>query len=295
MINGLIFIFTALLVFLYSSDVLAWGPITHLKLGLALIDNLSILPMEVARIISSNTNQFLYGCISADIIQAKRLLTYVWNCHNWENGFKLLRSAKSDKLKAFSFGYLGHLAADIIAHNCFIPAKIVQTYSRRRLKHFLWELRFDSVMYDSETKSVLKDIIKEDHEKEDKLMNDLLKTAIFSFRTNKRIFSSLLFIQRVKRWQASLEDVYTRNNYSLSKNEIDGYFRLSLDAILGFLIDNRGSKYVRFDPTGKKALRDAEKIAKELKRIEESAEAEQSVDIDKRVKHETENFLQRIA
>jgi len=265
-----------ILFLLFPVDLFAWGPAMHLKLGLSIIDNLKILSPDIVNIISNNVGQFLYGCVSADIIQAKKLLKYVENCHNWKNGFKLLRSAKSSSLKSFALGYLCHLSADVVAHNCFVPAKIVETYSKRGLKHFLWEMRFDMEMFDQESKKQMKEIIKQDHSSEDELMNGLLKTALFSFRTNKRIFSSLLFVQRMQKWQESMNEMYVRNNYYLSEEDIGHYFKLSMDAMLSFLIDSKKSKYVEFDPTGKSNLKKAIVMMKDLKKKEKSGTLEES-------------------
>jgi len=264
MASILISIFGGLVCFLYSRELFAWGPAAHLKLGLAVIDNLKILGGDVANIISNNPLQFLYGCISADIIQGKRFIKYIYNCHNWDNAFKLLRSAKSQPLKSFAYGYLSHLSADIVAHNCFVPSKMIETYCKRGLKHFLWEMRFDSAVYDLKLDDLIKEISKMDHTLEDELMNGLFRTAIFSFKTNKRIFSSLLFVQRIRRWQGLLNEAHTGNNYSLSREEIDYYFRLSFDAMLGFLIDSKNSRYLKYDPMGKVSLGLAKKIMKDF-------------------------------
>lgn len=273
-----------LLILFFPLDANAWGPATHLKLGLSVLQNLKILSKDTASLISNNSLSFLYGCISADIIQAKRFVEYVLNCHNWDNAFKLLRSAKSGELKAFSMGYLGHLAADIVAHNSYIPAKMIETYPKRGLKHFLWEMRFDSLMDDAETDRIIEDIGRKDFSLADDLMNGLLKTAIFSFKTNKRIFSGLLFIQRFKKWKYRLKGIGARDNYHLEKDEVEHYFRLSLDAMLGFFIDLKQSKYIDYDPMGKNALFEAGNTVKELKKrygnLKETGE-----DIRKRADH----------
>jgi hypothetical protein len=264
--NFLILAACTVVVFLIPESLYAWGPIAHLKMGLSLIENLKVMGSDAANIISNNPMQFLYGCLSADIIQAKRFVEYIHNCHNWDNAFKLLRSAKSSALKSFAYGYLAHLAADIVAHNCYIPAKLVETYSKRGLKHFVWEMRFDWAVKHEKCEKVLKEIIKMDHSLEDDLMNELLQTTLFSFKTNKRIFSGLLTLQRVRRWQLSMKEAYLTNNYFLSDEEIDYYFKLSLNAMIGFLIDLKSSKYLKYDPMGKDSLEKAKKIMRDFKR-----------------------------
>ncbi len=266
MIKVVIFLVSLTGAFLYSEDLFAWGPFMHLNLGLSVIDNLRILSGETARIIAANTGQFLYGCVGADIIQAKRMLKYMYNCHNWENGLKLLRSAKSNPLKAFAYGYLGHLAADIIAHNCFVPQKIIETFEKRGFKHFFWEIRFDAYMFDDRIDSALKEILNSSHREEDDLMNDLLRTAVFSFKTNKRIFSGLLVVQGLKKWRKSMQEIYTRNNFHIDPEEIKKYFNLSMDAMLSLLIDFKNSKYMKFDPTGNEQIAKARKFARELRK-----------------------------
>ena len=75
-------------------------------------------------------------------------------------------------------------------------------------------------------------------------------------------------MQRIRRWQLKINEIYEKNNYYLNDEEVDYYFKLSLDAMLGFLIDSKHSKYLQFDPTGRENLGKAVIIMKDLKRQE---------------------------
>ncbi|GKT29943.1 zinc dependent phospholipase C family protein, partial [Aduncisulcus paluster] len=70
--------------------------------------------------------------------KAKRL-----HSHNWQTGFNLLNESTDKHLKAYSLGYLSHLAADIIAHNYYVPNLMQQTRSGGRLSHVYIEMLAD--------------------------------------------------------------------------------------------------------------------------------------------------------
>ena len=67
---------------------------------------------------------FLYGSIAADTSIAKKYAAVGRHSHSWAVGFDILDRARDDALKAFSYGYLAHLAADVVAHNAFVPYQL---------------------------------------------------------------------------------------------------------------------------------------------------------------------------
>src|SRR3989337_2645566 len=108
---------------LIPSFAFAWGPLTHTYLGNEIYYFGSILPAWVFNLLKRHRGDFLYGNIMADIILAKNLLPPEKNSHSWEVGFGLLEAAKKSSEKAFSFGYISHLAADTVAHGKYTNGK----------------------------------------------------------------------------------------------------------------------------------------------------------------------------
>ncbi|MEW6601944.1 MAG: zinc dependent phospholipase C family protein, partial [Nitrospirota bacterium] len=88
----------------------AWGPLTHIYLGYQVIDfGAALVPAGIYAIIKKYRNDFLYGNLSADIILGRRFQTFETNSHSWDIAWKLLGSSKTDRQKAFAYGYLMHL------------------------------------------------------------------------------------------------------------------------------------------------------------------------------------------
>ncbi len=132
------------LVALVPSDAWAWTPGTHVFLGEALLRSSSLLPTATAELLRAFPYDFLYGSIAADTSIAKKYAAAGRHCHSWTVGFEILERARDEPLRAFSLGYLAHLAADVIAHNYFVPRQLAITSSTAALGHSYWENRFET-------------------------------------------------------------------------------------------------------------------------------------------------------
>ncbi|HYR96639.1 MAG TPA: zinc dependent phospholipase C family protein, partial [Candidatus Binatus sp.] len=62
----------AALVLAWPNDALAWGPVTHLVHGSQVLDSLSTLGPALQEILREHRFAYLYGCVAADIVQAKK-------------------------------------------------------------------------------------------------------------------------------------------------------------------------------------------------------------------------------
>jgi len=109
----LIALLGVLLVVLVPQEAHAWGPVTHLVHGATVLARLSTLPMSLQGILRAFPDAYLYGCVGADIIQAKKFARDLrYHCHSWNVGWQVLDAAGNDSERAFAYGYLTHLAAD---------------------------------------------------------------------------------------------------------------------------------------------------------------------------------------
>lgn len=251
---------------LNSETCYAWGPAMHLSLASSVLDNLAILPLYVQTIIATYPYDFVYGCISADIIHGKKFIEYAKHCHNWKVGMNVLDNAKSDSQRAFSYGYLSHLAADVVAHNYYVPNQIIASFNSRMLNHAYWEIRFDSYM-DKSVWTLARKVAKKVHRDNDPLLRATIENTIFSFGTNKRIFNSLLMLARLKRWHATMDMVSARSKWKLDAADVENYKKLALDSTFAFLIDGSEAICCKADPAGRKSLEVAGRIRKELKEL----------------------------
>lgn len=260
-------LFSVIAIILFIPEVsYAWGPATHINLASSVLHNLQVLPAALQDLLGSFRYDYIYGCISADIISGKKFVEYVKHCHNWHIGMNVLESARTDSQRAFAYGYLSHLAADVIAHNYFVPNQIIASFTTRTLKHTYWEMRFDAYA-DKSVWELARKVAKEMHRDNDPLLKETLDNTLFSFRTNKRIFNGMLMLGRLKRWHRAMDLISSRSQWVLTDEDVRNYNRLSLDNIFAFLIDGRKAICYGADPAGRKSLQTAGEIRKELKEL----------------------------
>src|SRR3990172_4770349 len=182
-----------------------------------------ILTFFLVLFIPKSPHDFLYGNIGADIVVGKNLVEELKHCHNWRMGFKLLRKSEASYQKAFAYGYLSHLAADTVAHNHFIPEMMIRSFSARTLRHMYWELRFDALA-DKDVWRMPKRMVKDIHRENDRLLGSLIEDSPLSFRTNNRIFSSLLILSRIKHWHRMLALLSNTSRWTLHREVKDKFF-----------------------------------------------------------------------
>jgi hypothetical protein len=252
------------LVLLLPDVVFAWGAGFHLQLGSTVLSNLNALKPTLAALLSAYPLDFLYGCIAADITIGKKFTNYLQHCHRWPIGLKILHHARSRAQEACAYGYLCHLAADTIAHNYYVPFKIMKSFASITMKHAYWEVRFERFV-DKEVWEVGKTVSQEHYRTNDELLRSVLTDTIFSFATNKRIFNSILLLSRLEKWQGMLKTVDATSRFALEEDDRLEYSSLSEDAVIDFLNSMEKSRYFLADPTGERSLATAETVRKNLR------------------------------
>lgn len=249
---------------LFPTDVMAWGGGIHLQLGANVLANPGLLPAGLAALLSAHPRDFLYGCIAADIIVGKKFTHYLLHCHRWGIGLKVLKKAENDSQRACAYGYLCHLAADTIAHNYYVPYKMIRSFATVTMKHAYWEMRFETFV-DKEIWELAKDVCHTNQQANDKLLRSVLSPTIFSFGTNKRIFNSIMLLSRLEKWQKVMLTLSQNSRYQLSESDRDEYLMLTGAAVFDFMKNPGDSKLLQADPTGEKALAAADALRKSLR------------------------------
>lgn len=249
---------------LIPDQALAWGGGMHLQLGVSVLDNLSALSPDLAALLAANPRDFLYGCISADITLGKKFTDSMLNCHRWRIGQKVLQAGRTDSERACAYGYLCHLAADAVAHNYYVPYKIMRSFATVTMKHAYWEMRFETFVA-REIWETAQDVCRSDQRANDALMRRVLTNTIFSFGTNKRIFNSIMLLSRLDRWQKVMQTLSDNSRYVLAESDRDEYLKLTEEAVFGFMQHPQDSELLLIDPTGERALSMAEAVRKNLR------------------------------
>lgn len=259
------FILTATLALWLVPDVAwAWGPVTHLWHGTRVLSDLHNLPAALQQLLIDQHWQYLYGCVAADIIQVKRYTRTIYtHCHGWRMGWKILQQAETPEERAFAHGYLSHLAADVYSHNYFVPIQLVASFPSRTQRHIYWEARFDAEE-SREERSLLKEVLARRSPACDALVERVLERTLFSFRTNKRIFRSVVALQRLDRWHAAFRRLTSRSRVSLPGSEVNRYNQLCVASIRDLLANGEQAAVMHHDPIGRESLRQAKDIRRKL-------------------------------
>lgn len=258
-------VFQALVMFLYTTgDAEAFGPITHVHLGCQVLANLGLLSPTLAALLKEHASEYLYGNVAADVIIAKNLATSDRHCHNWNVGFSVLDEAETDSQKAFAWGYLSHLAADVIAHNYYVPWKLVLGFPARTTGHAYWEIRLDQKAPDDSWK-LTQELTRQKFSEHHGLLSRTIEGTIFRFETNLVLFNGMMLVQRLKRWKEWLDRVDQRSPWILTTHEAEELHRWAMEAIFDLLLHQRSSLTCQRDPTGMRSLDLAKQLRKTLR------------------------------
>ena len=245
---------------LVPEPVAAWGPATHVALGEAVLGALYLVPPSIRAILEKYPLHFLYGSVAADISFAKKYVAVGRHCHSWTVGEDILDAADSPELTAVGLGYLAHLAADTIAHNFFVPRRLLLTSTTQALGHTYWEHRMDMHVGEDFLSLARHIVMDHDHSEADLLFDDVLSRTVFSFGTNRRIFRGMIRFQGHERWQRIFSQVLAKSRFDLPSPIVDRYFELAFDYTVGYLREPGSAPASTLDPVGDLNLRLAKKV-----------------------------------
>ncbi|MBI4683796.1 MAG: zinc dependent phospholipase C family protein [Nitrospirae bacterium] len=228
---------------LAPSLAFAWGPLTHVYLGSEIFYLGSLLPAGIYSLIRKHRNDFLYGNLMADIIVGKKYLPDEKSSHNWDVAISLFDAARTQQQKAFVYGYMSHLAADTVAHESL-------TRGRKNFGHTFLELKADSIV-DKRYWFQAIAIDKKVQIRNDVFLERSLERALFSFKTNKRIFKGAVLLAGLP--QERVSNFIDRNIIIPSAYKKENIKRLheeSLDRIIDLLQNGRESDVLKKNPLG---------------------------------------------
>jgi len=227
---------------LVPTAVFAWGPLTHIYLGSEIYSLGSLLPASLFEIIRRYKKDFLYGNIMADIVFGKKYLPEHKNSHNWGVAFELLDAAKTKQQKAFVYGYMGHLAADTVAHNMYVV-------SGKNVRHSILEIKADSII-DKKYWVQARAIDKTVQIRNDLFLENALDRFVFSFKTNKRILRGTVFLAIL--YREKIGDFIDRNLDTTlpGREDIERLQKESLYKIVDLFQNWEDSEVVKVSPNG---------------------------------------------
>ena len=244
----------------------AWTPGTHVFLGEAILRSLALLPGNIAELLGAFPYDFLYGSIAADTSIAKKYAAAGRHCHSWTVGMEILDRARDESMRAFSLGYLAHLAADVIAHNFFVPRQLAVTSTTAALGHSYWENRFETHLGEGSARRA-RELILLDHSRADGHLDRILSPTIFSTPTNRRIFRGMVRVTDMESWQRIFQLAKEHSRWDIPDPEVSAYLARSFDFIVDLYQRMDASEAWKFDPAGEHQLRLAKQVRRETLRL----------------------------
>lgn len=261
----IIYAIIATVVFLLLPETAhAWGPGMHMFVGMTALAKVVLAAPAIRALMEKFPDEFLYGAVVPDVVVGKKYAGYMHHCHNWDIGRLILSEALTQKQRAAAYGYLMHLAADVVAHNYYIPFKIIKSYSTRMLSHTYWEMRFDIGVPEKVWKQIDK-VTDYEMGEFDLLLERVLKKTIFSYRTNKRIFSSILIFQKMRGMRDSLKLYAKTSRWKVGEENRQHYVDLTMEAVFDFLAHPESAACLDIDPTGTSRLTYAKTLRRRIK------------------------------
>lgn len=254
-----------ILALLVPAPLYAWTPGTHVFLGDMLLQNLSLIPPAIAELLAAFPSHFLYGSIAADTSIAKKYAEVGRHCHSWHIGMEIHEEARDPALQAFAYGYLAHLAADVVAHNFYVPRQLAITSSTTALGHSYWESRIDTHIGDVWPRRA-RELLVMDQGASDLHLDRILSPTLFGTATNRRIFRGMVYVTDSDSWQRIFQLVSANSRWDLTDAEVSRYLQRSFDYVVDLLSRWDRSEPFTYDPSGDSPLRTAKKVRRLAKR-----------------------------
>lgn len=263
---SVLFVFLTGFLFLFSREVWAWGAGIHIAQGEFILKNLGLVLPAIRDLIEAYPLDFLYGLISADIFIGKGSRRRDDHCHNWSIGRGMLSAAQAPFEKAFAYGYLSHLVADIVAHNIYIPGQLYRTSTTRNIGHLYWEYRSD-IFTEKRYWKIAKKVIVSHDPRDDQFIAQTVPHRVLPFKTKKFIFSTTLHMCDLNHWRNAVKIVSENSRWDINREYIESLKLLSFCLTLDFLKNPEGSVCFKYDPVGSDTIREAKKKRRLVKKL----------------------------
>jgi hypothetical protein len=251
------------LVVMSPEPALAWGPVTHVALGMQVLATVITPEHPLQATLLKLPKIFLYGGLAPDIVQGRRLQSRLRrHSHNWATGFGLLGAAHTPEQQALACGYLAHLAADVVAHNYFLPARFIGQFESGIASHLYAEARFDTFQA-HDYRDLLVKLLGVDFRALNRTLKQAIDSPLLSFSAHQRVFEGGL--RRIREFHGLLRRLGGPDE--AEKEDFGLFSHASCASIGGVLGDADSAPACRFDPMGEEVIRDALDLRRKLQRL----------------------------
>ena len=244
---------------IFTTGAWAWGPAIHTAIACTILDDLRQILPAIASIIQSYSLEYLYGSSAADFFVGKGVKQKRGHSHNWETGFKFLNTAKDNREVAYALGFLSHLAADVVAHNYFIPNLIRLAGSSKRVGHLYWETKADHCLEPGYMR-MANDLLGMDHLDCDYMLKSAVSKGKRSLKARRQLFTKSV---KISHYLNLIHDHQPMNRtnpgrgYRISKDHLVLMIHLSYRLVKDLLKNPETSQCLSYDPIGSHNLKEA--------------------------------------
>ncbi len=255
-----------LLIILLPLPAFAFGPFAHVDMGLAVLAQASAIGTVAASIIQRHRKAFLRGTVDPDRMLAKNMAPFEHHTHNWDRVLDLLDNASTDEEKAAFMGQLCHLAADVVAHNYFVPTKMTESFYFPMAKHLYWEMRFDSRTR-AKGGSLLFDTLQWCDPDHVRFLSTVLKPSVLTGNFNVKVTGKLMDWQQQKAFDTvgNFWDQHARTE--LSEDDFDDIRNLAIQAQVAALSEVGHGLVYEIDPRGLEPLKRSLFLRREMREL----------------------------
>lgn len=238
---------------MFSSAAWAWGPAVHTAIACHILENTTLFLANVGTVIRTYPLEFLYGSLSADFFVGKGQKPKTGHSHNWETGHRCLAESADEREASYAYGFLSHLAADVVAHNYFVPNLIHQASTWKRMGHLYWEARVDLHLGPLYTR-IAKEVLTMKHLGCDQMLRSAVGKPRQGIKTRRRIYTqSVRFADYLNGFQPPA--LFQNGSHCrISPDYISFTVGLSYRLVRDLLKNPRKSLCLSFDPIGARNL-----------------------------------------
>jgi len=251
---------------LSPADAAAWGPATHVFLSGSLLAGAAGLAPAVLDLLRRYRSDFYEGSVWADVVVGKRYAEAAAHCHAWPVAQELFDRSRDDRQRVFALGYLGHLAADTVAHGHFVPMALMLSRMPEQMGHIYWELRADGLLGRSWWDQV-EIRVGEASRGNRELLEEVLNPPLFSFEVNRLLFESQLASYRLDRWYRLITRFERFARWPLAGPSMERFHQESIHRMARIVEDPAAPEVIALDPTGGSRLRTSVETRRELRRL----------------------------
>lgn len=241
---------------LFPDNAFAWGPAIHTVVSCSILDSLGCILPDIAGILRRYPLEYIYGNLAADFFIGKGNKRKYGHSHNWETGFNILGEARTKRDKAYAYGFLSHLASDVVAHNYFVPDLIHRFFMLNKLGHIYTESVADKFVGPFYIK-MAGDVLSTKHLECYKMLKAAVYANSNALKTRKHIFTQSVKVSDYLYCLPQVNFVYDHSPYKIPEDYMISMIELSYRLVKDLLSYPDSSPCLCHDPIGEDNLRKA--------------------------------------